>query len=151
MDVVIDNLLVLGFKESVHVNSFDASNVKLFEKVLFFLISQLDCSAVTVWPILVKKDQVPFRKEVSNFFKTLNEPLFVAAEVTALMLSPRGPKCHKFLLTFTQYVLEAKIRRLDPSWNRPELDAGTIVLQKINLLASYQENRTLKMIGWSLE
>ena len=151
MDVLIDDLRVLGFADSaMNSRSFDVRNVKLFEKIIHFLITAISPESIQTWPVMYRNDELPFRKEVVNYFKCLNDPNLPAAEVSILVSNSSGPKCVDFLVKFAKYVLEEKIKELDSSWIEPVFDTGSssaIAEDKLKILSQFYENETLTKIG----
>ncbi len=150
MEVVIDNLAALGFSDaSLSLKSFDVRNLKLFEKVVYHLVTLVRPGAIQTWPVLSRKDELPFRKEVVEFIKSLDNPRFPPIEMTTLLPNPGGTKCINFLLRFSQFVLETKIAALDAFWESPfSRDCDVALMQgKLLTLSQFYESQLLSRLG----
>ena len=58
--------------------------------------------SIQTWPVVYRNEELPFRREVVAYFKTLNHPSLSSAEVTVLLPNSAGPKCVHFLLRSAQ-------------------------------------------------
>ena len=58
--------------------------------------------SIQTWPVVYRNEELPFRREVVAYFKTLNHPTLSSAEVTVLLPNSAGPKCVHFLLRSAQ-------------------------------------------------
>ncbi|XP_063727889.1 HAUS augmin-like complex subunit 6 [Symsagittifera roscoffensis] len=156
MEVLIEDLAVLGLKDvcSITVRSFDVRNVKLFEKIIHFLISTISPESIQTWPVVYRNEELPFRREVVAYFKTLNHPSLSSAEVTVLLPNSAGPKCVHFLLRFSRFVLEEKMKQLDCGWMSPVSDNSVDMMNsgvsdaKLKILSQYYESDALSKMAF---
>jgi len=152
MDVLIDDLIALGFNDpGLNLRSFDVRNVKLFEKIIHFLITFISPESIQTWPVMYRNDELPFRKEVVNYFKSLNHESLSATEVSVLLPNSCGPKCVDFLLRFVQYVMEQKIAQIEPDFVVPVAQGAAqspVVTEKLKILSNHSEKELMSSIGF---
>ncbi|ESN95276.1 hypothetical protein HELRODRAFT_179619 [Helobdella robusta] len=110
--------LAMGLKHRIAFNKdmFMLPNKKALDEVLYFLFNKLDpvrCYSDfrDCWPILDKKQEQHFRRQVTNWLNQITkvDPQANLPRLVTIFLSPNGDKLYNYLLSFSRYVLQCSL------------------------------------------